>query len=77
MNAPQATIGLDVQWSRTTVVLREEAGDRRAEMLVGDGRRGHIPNAVHGDAWATAAVEAGCRTANGARPACRAAEPTR
>jgi hypothetical protein len=65
VSLPRSAVGLDLQWSRTTVALLEGGPGQSAEMLVGDGHRAHIPNAVHGDLWATAAVEAAYRAGNG------------
>ncbi len=46
--------GLDVQHSRTMIVVREGA----QQLPVGDGRRRLVPNAQEGELWGSAAAEA-------------------
>ena len=47
-------VGLDVQHSRTMIVVREGA----RQLPVGDGQRRLVPNALDGPRWGSAAAEA-------------------
>jgi hypothetical protein len=53
-----SAIGIDIQYSRSSVVLRETSGRGDRIAVVGDGRRRLIPNAVGGGQWGSTAAEA-------------------
>ncbi|MFF4038004.1 hypothetical protein [Streptomyces sp. NPDC001816] len=50
-------LGIDLQYARTVVALREGRPGAARLSLLGDGRRTLIPNACADDAWGSAAAE--------------------
>ncbi|MCW7944444.1 hypothetical protein AAW14_21120 [Streptomyces hygroscopicus] len=50
-------LGIDIQYTRSVLALREGRPGAARLSLLGDGRRTLIPNARTGDAWGSAAAE--------------------
>lgn len=59
MTGAVGMVGVDLQYSRATIGLREGMGQQRSANLVGDGTRRLVPSATgSGGTWGSSAVEA-------------------